>query len=269
MISCSPRARYTFSSDTDMALKENDDQLVNVRLDGGKPSDAVAAQADLATFQPSGKAVSTVFDIPSSPAFKVVRRALQVIDRVHGDGDLERVTVQRERLVAATRAGYDPNTKSIIFSSRIDIRASDVVHETFHVLDDMAFEAEGKSSQQGSWGVLAGVLNEIKSSSLWSITRAARFEELRTVTRDQFRVVLFPESSANITYINADEEWLARAYVQYIAVRSGDAELLREVGDLRSTATYQRSYDEAWSDSEFKPIAATFDRVLQDRRWVL
>ena len=252
-----------------MALKENDDQFVTVRLDGGKPSDAVAAKADFATFQPNGEAVSAVFDIPSSPAFNAVRRALQVIDRVHGNGDLERVTVQRKRLSAATRAGYDPSTKSIVFASRIDIRLSDVIHEAFHVLDDLAFEIGVKSSQQGSWSVLAGVLNKIKGSRLWTVTRATKFEGLRTVIRDQLRVILFPESLADIAYINSDEEWLARAYVQYIAVRSGDAELLQQVGDLHSTATYQRSYDEAWSDLEFKPIAEMFDRVLQDRRWVL
>lgn len=56
----------------------------------------------------------------------------------------------------------------------------------------------------------------------------------------------------------------ARAYSQYIAVKSNNPQMIKE---LKAAQKSDYSSFTVWQDEEFKPIAAEFDKLFNSKGW--
>lgn len=63
-------------------------------------------------------------------------------------------------------------------------------------------------------------------------------------------------------YYLRPREMFARAYAQYIALRSGDEVMLDQI--LRRKADFPGTQ---WDDADFGPVAKAFDELFTARRW--
>lgn len=70
-----------------------------------------------------------------------------------------------------------------------------------------------------------------------------------------------------VRYMLLPEECFARAYAQYIAIRSGDERLIEELKHVRANVYAQQVYYEQWDDDSFAHIADAFDQLLRQRGW--
>ena len=62
-------------------------------------------------------------------------------------------------------------------------------------------------------------------------------------------------------YILQGKEMFARAFHQYVAIRSRNPTLLKEIESLRRDRYLSF---QVWGEKEFEPIAAAFDKLLAD-----
>jgi hypothetical protein len=85
------------------------------------------------------------------------------------------------------------------------------------------------------------------------------------VVRDSSLTDLSPERRYARYLLTTEETW-ARAYAQYVAVRSGDATLMKQLNDLREEKT-QKYYPSQWEDDDFKPIGEAIDRLMIKLGW--
>jgi hypothetical protein len=242
---------------------------IPIKLQSGKPKDSFPAIAQLATLKPNSIRVSQAFNVPPQPFFFVIHDALLLIDQIHGDGNLPLIQIKKKKLQNNTRAGFDPDQNELVFDSTGTPNLTDALHEVFHVLDHYGFDTNKVASDDPNYGSLYPVITAIYESEYWKDLKEIKFEKPRFLLQDQEKVFRFQKSKEEANYIRSIPELLARAYVQYIGIRTGQPELLKELGEQRSTKTYQLEYDEAWNDSDFQTIAQAFDQVLVSKRWAI
>jgi hypothetical protein len=65
-----------------------------------------------------------------------------------------------------------------------------------------------------------------------------------------------------IRYALQGHELFARSYAQWIAIRSGDAELLRALRIVQQRSLTGLGYAEQWQDADFEPIAKALDALV-------
>lgn len=67
---------------------------------------------------------------------------------------------------------------------------------------------------------------------------------------------------SHVEYLLGPNELFARSYCQYIAIRSGDADLRQEL-----EITLQPAYREQWEEEDFEPVAAALDKLFHGLGW--
>ena len=110
--------------------------------------------------------------------------------------------------------------------------------------------------------------------SMFSGVRQA-LESTRAIT--QMRVALQQDSALTLMehyqlqyWLDEREQW-ARAYAQYIAVKSGDAQLLQDLETSRNLGA-QHKPDVfrciQWDADDFAPVAVAVERMFQELGWM-
>jgi hypothetical protein len=87
--------------------------------------------------------------------------------------------------------------------------------------------------------------------------------EVKIVIR-QAKTAKWP-TRANFVELALPSEILARAYAQYVALRSGRPELMAGLENSRQ-GTFGAP-PKQWSDSSFAPVAKAFDDFLHKKGW--
>jgi Zn-dependent peptidase ImmA (M78 family)/GNAT superfamily N-acetyltransferase len=105
------------------------------------------------------------------------------------------------------------------------------VHEYGHLLDVEHFKSRSQFATGDPGSKLASVMNTIKASS-----QANHWKYMD-----------------NAAYWAKPSEMFARAFAQYVAKKSGDHQMLR---------TLESQHSAQWSDDDFAPISAEFDKVF-------
>jgi hypothetical protein len=150
-----------------------------------------------------------------------------------------------------------------VFNSTRALKVETVIHEIAHALDHQVIGearvfASLASDLLGSTEALE-VMSEIRASQTFKTVSAYSAGQI-VLGR-----VLQP---AAINYHQDPREWFARAYTQYIGLRSGDPELLAFIGRSRPSSGRPLVYPEAWPDQEFKPILSAMERLLVRKNWI-
>lgn len=147
------------------------------------------------------------------------------------------------------------------------------LHEIGHYIDHQAIGAAGIYSSSGS-PLLAEVTDALDAS--------ARIQEIRALYANptlqvahggrQIALKLPPEVVKHLEYLARDREIFARAYAQWITIRSGDAALLSQLKSLQPQATHnelEAALTMQWDDADFAPIAQAFDAAFKALGWLL
>ncbi|MBP5163610.1 MAG: hypothetical protein ILP16_11635 [Spirochaetales bacterium] len=173
-----------------------------------------------------------------------VEIALKAIDKVHGDGSLPGASVKgSSNLKATTRGKYLPRTRDILVNAYNNTPAITILHEIGHYIDENGIKKVDDSVKMASEAgtekmqALIGVLKESDSVKLGDYLYGG-------------------------TYFASNREMFARAYAQYIALKSGDPVLLKQLEEVSSTGFDQ------WSQESFRPIAKAFDDLFEEEGWL-
>ena len=248
----------------------------------------LAASAGLAPATPEGgMAVSEALDPHAvrGTVQSALPHVTAAIDRVHGAAGLPPTDVGMLR-DDDERGGY---YKAGSDRDRIFLRTGwehphlAAAHEVGHLIDRRGLPPSDKmaTAEPATWTrEMHALWRPIEMSERWRMLQKERYEAERDLILLERKMAAAPNVEAKdveakeslerriqqVHYLMLTREVFARAYVQWIAWRSGSTPMLDEVdATLKMRPPW---YLEAWNHDEFLPIAAAFDRLMEDRGWV-
>ena len=205
-----------------------------------------------------GPAVSEALTVSARDAKRIpAQRVVEIIDKVHGDGALPQIPLNASTAKDRMRPGmqgkysYIPandRAAQIVIKGSGDHREMTIAHEIGHFLDHQGFAGRGFSSA-GREHPVARIVSALQNTETMKAP-------LRSAT----------QMAMNRRYINywvQREEIWARAYAQYIANKSGDAAMRKQL-----TAMQEKQYYGQWTDEEFLPVQNMIDELFQELGWI-
>ena len=218
--------------------------------------------------------------LPVSACIKLVgeiqqySRALELIERVHKIPAIKVLDIKPATgEIGSAYAGVVLRHPSFsIFRADPDYIAlnlpaptplSSIIHEIGHVIDIEAIGIRGQFSSEIGASILREWWQAVSQSRAYR-----RLEQLRQQLIERGHLFVADRIEK---YIMSRRELFARSYAQYIAQKTNDRTLLRELRQKRSeTLTIRgRKYTVTlqWSDDDFQPIAEAFDRLFEQLGW--
>ncbi len=213
---------------------------------------------------PNGEPVTPFTSIP--PEVKgVFEKALKIINLVHGDGFLEPLPIKL--LAVKALGGYQIDAESkiplgFVFRKSRLVQLETIIHEIAHALDHQVFGAQFVFASLST--ELLGATDLI--ATMTAITNSHAYQTIQSYTLGQ--VIHGTVITKLLEYHLDKREWFARAYVQYIAIRSGNQELLDFVNRKNLTSNAKIVYPESWSEQDFIPIKIQLQRLLIRKQWL-
>lgn len=234
---------------------------------------APGASLPESTALPGSTPVSAAISLPKSAGSDSLKVALAAIDRVHGDGVLPTlpvlITSAKSREGAYT---YNPLTGKpgkIMVSRTADNLAYTFVHEIGHFLDQQAL-GRGKFASDSSSEVVPGMnkwYDAVKNSEAYKGLKALSYRTGIDVVGPDGKRQWYKLDSRYIRYLCLPSEAFARSYSQYVAMKSGDPELLAGLEEDRKDKGALH-YSVQWQDEDFKPIADALDELFRGLGWM-
>jgi hypothetical protein len=212
--------------------------------------------------------VSSALEVSSGGRIKaVVDRTLAAIDAVHTDGDLPNIpinatrgrrTVGQYRVMRSITGHGTPD--SISCNPHTDHPHMTLAHEIGHFLDHQAMQRpdEFGSERDPDFHEFLDAVKE--TNALQTIRGLMGKSRVSAPDGRQYEM-----SSKHVRYLLENREVWARAYAQYIAIRSGDPRLLAELNADRKQ--FGPNFPRQWDDADFEPVAAAIDRLLEKKGW--
>jgi hypothetical protein len=212
---------------------------------------SVATPEPVAPVGEAGAHLAVVRSISGDTA-EAARHTLDQIAKVH------RLPTSVERRTAidgvdwpeGRNGEYDPSEKTVRVSKNGRTPLNTTAHEFGHSLDFELFGDGGNWGTKRFQGQLTELIDAIHESPQFTSWNNIRKNYRGSKTEDGERIFQFYD------YMTDDIELFARAYSQWITVRSGDARMLAELDQRRETH---------WSDEAFEPIGNWFDTVFRRR----
>jgi hypothetical protein len=179
-----------------------------------------------------------------------VQHAIQQIDKVHDDGNLAPIPVTH-RVAPRSQGTYYSGGRSIGLRQRGSLHPElTLAHEVGHWIDEMGLPGFGFSSPNHP--DLADWRKAVESSQAFqNLTSKPGYTSQRRHRR----------------YLLRWTELWARAYAQFISVRSGDKTMLDQ---LRAVQDGKTAYwiDSQWTEDDFKPIQTEIEKVFTKMKWL-
>ena len=198
---------------------------------------------------------------PESEYKKVLKRVSKAIDGVHGDGELNDIKLTNyydEALgtfiggrVKLDSGSYDYVGKGINVSPHGTQKHMTLAHEIGHFIDYRGIGQKGKFSS-----VLDPQLNKWRQAVLES----KQYKYLVNL-RDS---LTNPEQLEYLNYLLDMEELWARSYAQYIAYKSNDQLMLKELENQLKRPNLQQ-----WNKNDFNSILIAFDEIFKLLGWLI
>lgn len=187
-----------------------------------------------------------------------------IIDSIHGDGNLGHAGVFS---VTPDRGYYRPEqTRWSRRKRQFETipRALNVGREAKHWRVQLAHEIGHWIDHEGlapfEWDARGHMVSHARKIAPEVMTAIDSSKAVKNLERVMAR-------GRRRSYILSDEEKWARAYSQFIAIRSGDAEMLKGVALWRSGAI-GREPDGLWDSDDFKPVLEAFETVFRRLGWL-
>ncbi len=217
---------------------------------------------------PDGVSLETIISVPDGNEYTQARRALDIIRRIHGDGQIPPISVREWRFADHPAAlEYDHNDdgtirpRGILVGFGLEYSAHDVIHEIGHLLD----WAIGRKvyASQSNHPLLAKWREAVESTT--TIRRLRALDGQKTMIWRGEEIMV---DQKEITYQPNPTEMFARTYAEFIASVSGDIQVKNEIGQEVSHFLRQRQYPRQWNNEEFEPIALAFKQLFATLKWV-
>ncbi len=192
--------------------------------------------------------VTDALDLKIRHKARVVR-GLNAINKVHDDGVLPKIPLGGSvGKNLNTRGAY---TRTATNAVSIDVRGGErnaaltTIHEIGHFLDHMGLGTPGRME------------SEVPGSAVWDLVELA----METPTVKSIPAIY--GASNHTTYLLSRREVFARAYAQYIALESGDADLMSQLNGILLGPNFATQ----WPEAEFAPIRQAFNDLFASLNW--
>ena len=204
--------------------------------------------------------------------------AINTIDSVHSDGDLPKIPIGTADMAGGTNGRYyfDPKNGKAVgidISNDVDHRRPQLTtaHEVGHFLDNQVLKDKGGRHSFGSEQATKEFLPVLRA-----IQESPQYKELGRMKRralEQFNPSLpravnmeLAKIEIHVDYLlDAREAW-ARAYAQYIAEKSGNPVMLKELGAIVDSPMEWSVRH--WETKDFAPIRDAIDTMFRDKGWI-
>lgn len=228
-----------------------------------------------------------------------MQEALDNIGKVHDDGPLERIslttwdqpesgTLGRYVRVNTGWEGFDPRGELQVnigspYGNPKNYMET-ITHEVGHWIDNQGiyegrpfpkttFDYKKKLATDYSKNLApGGILNEWYEA-LTNSKAYKEYKSLRVKAQQQTPVSITEHGIKKDVYLDADymeyamrdREMFARSYMQYIATKTQNKEMLDAIAAVRGKDEIFQSHQ--WDDDDFKPIADAFDNLFKKLGW--
>lgn len=204
------------------------------------------------------------------PIRNSVKHALESIDKVHSDGELDDIPFVKSDSVSSNGVfyanRYTGKAEKIALSVNAPAPEITVAHEMGHYLDAYSI---GKKNSFGS---------RQKDSPAWKVVEAAKetesikkiesILEAGTIFRDGADQILSEWLEDHLKYLLQPHEIFARSYAQYIAQKSGSS-VMKSALEKAIGMDANKGYLHQWSETDFKKIAEAMDEMMVELGWVV
>jgi hypothetical protein len=205
------------------------------------------------------KAVSVSIDIKATGALKKsAETAISIIDKTHKDGKLDSIPlVQGNKSSLGNSLGMLALRREAngIKAVQIELRQYGshpeltTIHEIGHFIDLDGIGSKGEFASRS--GDLKDILEAIKNSKLYKGLRNLYSSAVTAHERKYYK------------YLLDHRELWARAYAQYIAEKSADPLLLKQVSNI-----IKDNPNRQWAESDFEPIKKAIDELFTKLGWL-
>lgn len=246
--------------------------------------------------RPAGTPVSQALQTERDPKFEPVHTALGLIDGVHGDGTLTSIPIKvrgkkgelgkflhyikpeppEGQEVFDDEMEDDDDRPNEIGGKPIGIRILatghhkelTTVHEIGHFLD---YEGLGKPLEYSSGAdpTMAEWRTAVEKSQAVQDLKELIQKGKVPITLDDGTKTDYTVDVEHVEYLLEWEELWARAYAQYITLRSGNVVLKRQLDRIRRGVggNHQVYTAQHWADADFEPIAEAIDKIFEAKGW--
>lgn len=177
---------------------------------------------------------------------QAARQAFAAVSSVHGIGEVEMPIIPVGQIPGIR--GRFVHTGGIDLG--VDSRRPEMMtaHEIGHFIDWSALPGDGHASQRITTPSMRALIRRIQASETWAVLQELPEEGRRR--------------------LSAPQELFARAYAQWIAMRSGNRRMREQIDrGLASLIVTRRLLQ--WDYEDFLPIAVALDMLFEERGWLV
>jgi hypothetical protein len=189
------------------------------------------------------------------------RDAMTLADTVHDVPDDLPIAPIRAANLRGARGVYWSDVRNgkpiglIEIDARNQLVEYTTLHEYGHYLDHMAMDQLGEFASEKGSAVLADWYQAVQESSAYQ-----SLDEL-------FDPRLGRDAAARRAYWLNESELFARSYAQWIAQRTSDTSVLRQIADIMAEATDESPFVQ-WHEDDFGAISDALEKVFRDKGWL-
>lgn len=217
---------------------------------------------------PNGRPVSAALQLPVRGKLKdPIANTVAAIDSIHGDGALPDLPILQGSKNMPEQGYYKFVTGSgkpieIKINNSAEHPMQTVAHEIGHFLEYQGVlpGVQGNPKAVADLAAVRAVLNNTAAVQRLDALLAGTEKLTAMYNGTQITSGADPAYTA---YLRRENEIWARAYAQYIAVKSQNATMLEE---LRKEQAYY--YPTAWEDDDFTPVVTVIDQLFTTLGWM-
>lgn len=209
-----------------------------------------------------------------------VKGAVESIAAVHGDGALKPIPVQPYKGEIGILGEFWRNN-GVAMKIKISAAGSHqrltTAHEIGHFLEWSAipktipsavggkpFQAQTVERRWETDPLTKPWLDAMRSTKAYQRNSAIAGQKAVVLKRPDGSTTRYIVDKKYANYLNSPEECFARAYAQYIALRSDDPAMRAELDAGRKSDPL---WAQQWADDDFEPIAREFDSLFAKLGW--
>lgn len=187
---------------------------------------------------------------------------LNTIDSIHGDGPLPVTELIFKPRPTGTAKGQYSLSDGNIEIYKIKDTPLTLAHEIGHWMDHVGFKGLIPDRSPN--------VRPLISNSMASYT--SLFSDFMKVANKSKKIEAIKWSTGlrqeNVDYFVSNHEVWARAYSQYIAVKSGNKKMLSNLRERQGQPIAGKAYPVQWDDDDFVPIGEEVEKLLIKVGWI-
>lgn len=219
--------------------------------------------------------VSDAMRVPNTKTFEPARGAISAIDKVHDDGDLSQIPVSGGIRQPGLQGQYSIGLRG----SSIKLKGKDAshprmtaVHEIGHALDHQVLGDDRNKFASKQDSEVKPVLEAAQETEA-----VKKLLDMRT-NPDKYETTWkgpisgiehrYPPDQKHLKYLVSPQEVFARAYAQYIAEKSDDPKMNKELKQSIAENSALHSYPTQWGEEDFSAIRDALDKMFKKKGWL-